>query len=151
MEESELKDMVGYAPPSDKGEIESYRKLGSMKKLTLGKTEAKKVRTLGRNVIPEVKAIWELVDGKMKCTRQGSPPMVAYIDEVLPIHRSCIRCRKYLADGRVNYTYRFTWGMKTRNTKRDDEINNPPIIGCDTYADPIENHICNECELELSS
>ncbi len=149
MEESELKDMVGYAPPNDRGEIESYRKLGSMKKLTLGKTEAKKVRTLGRNIIPEVKAIWENVKGEMKCTRQGSPPMVAYIDEVMPIHRSCIRCRKILADGKVNWTYKLRWGMETRNTKRDDEIHNPPCLGCDVFADPIENHICLECELEI--
>ena len=149
MEESELSNMVGYAPPNDKEEIESYRKLGSMKKLTLGKIEAKKVRTLGRNIIPEIKAVWEEKEGKMTCTKQGSPPMVAYIDEVLPIYRACIRCRKLLADGRINYTYRFVWGIETRNTKRDDEINNPPIIGCETYADPIENHICLECELEI--
>ena len=135
MEESELKDMVGYAPPNnDKGEIESYRKLGSMKKLTLGKTEAKKVRTLGRNIIPATKT---------------SPPMVAYIDEVMPIHRHCIRCRKFLADGKVNWTYKFRWGLETRNFKRDDEINNPPIVGCDVFADPIENHLCLECELEI--
>ena len=134
MEESELKDMVGYAPPNDKGEIESYRKLGSMKKLTLGRTEAKKVRTYGRNIIEATKT---------------SPSMVAYIDEILPIQRSCIRCRKYLADGKTNWTYSFRWGLKTRNFKRDDEINNPPIVGVDIYAEPIENHLCLECELEI--
>ena len=149
MEESELKDMTGYAPPDSIGETESFRKLGSMKKLTLGRTEAKKVRTFGRNIIPEVKAIWENVNGEMKCTRQGSPPMVAYIDEIVSIQRKCMRCKKYLADGKVNYTYGFRWGLETRNHKRDDEINNPPIVGVDIYSEPIENHLCKECELEI--
>ncbi len=149
MEESDLKDMVGYAPPNTDGQTETTREMGHAKQLTLGKVQAKKVRTLGQNIIPEVKAIWENVNGEMKCTRAGSPSMVAYIDEVLPIRRSCIRCNKYLADGKVNWTYKLRWGMETRNTKRDDEINNPPIIGCDVFADPIEQHVCNECENEM--
>ncbi len=131
MEETELKDMTGYAPPNSDGETESYKRLGSMKKLTLGKTEAKKVRTLGRNII------------------EGDVPMVAYIDEVLPIHRICIKCRKFLADGKINWHYKFRWGLETRNFKRDDEINNPPIVGFDLYADPLENLFCNECESEI--
>ncbi len=134
MEESDLKDMTGYAPPDSTGETESFRKLGSMKKLTLGRTEAKKVRTFGRNIIEATKT---------------SPPMVAYIDEIVPIQRHCIRCNKWLADGKVNWTYKFRWGLETRNTKRDDQINNPPIVGVDVYAEPIENHLCKECELEI--
>ena len=134
MEESELKDMIGYAPPNDKGETETTRTMGHAKKLTLGKVQAKKVRTLGRNIIEATKT---------------SPQMVAYIDEILPIQRKCIRCRKYLADGKINYTYAFRWGLETRNHKRDDEINNPPIVGVDIYSEPIENHLCKECELEI--
>ena len=130
MEEFELESNTGYAPPSDKGEIESYRKLGSMKKLTLGKAEAKRVRTLGQNII------------------EGDVPMVAYIDEILSIQRSCIRCLKYLADGKINYTHKLKWGLKTRNDL-NDKLNNPPVTGYDLYADPIEEHICKECESEI--
>ena len=133
MEESDLKDMIGYAPPNSDGQTETTRTMGHAKKLALGKVQARKVRTLGRNI--------------MKA--KGYPDMVAYIDEVLPIHRKCIRCRKILADGKVNWTYKFRWGLVTRNTKRDDEINNPPIVGCDLFADPIEQHLCLECESEI--
>ena len=96
MEEFEQENKRGYAPPNEKGETVSYNKLGSTRRITIDKDEAKKVRTLGINIIPEVKAVWGWKDEKLVCLRQGVPQMVAYIDEIIPIHRSCLKCKKFL-------------------------------------------------------
>ena len=96
MEESDIENRMGYAPPNDKGETVSYNRLGSTRRISLDKIDAKKVRTLGYNIIPEVKAVWGWKDNKQVCLRQGVPQMVAYIDEILPIYQSCTKCGKFL-------------------------------------------------------
>ncbi len=150
---------VGYT--TQNGIVVSTRKLGSAKTLTAkdhtGREKpARRIRTRGRNIIPEVKAIWENVNGEMKCTRQGTPAMVAYIDEVKVIERTCYKCKKYLADGVIKFTMKFQWGIKEDSFRRlhrtlkgmkadSDDLNNPPICGYDVFTTPIEEIICLDC------
>ena len=136
-EQWETAGMRGFCSPSLKNWTRD-RESGSMKHLTIDGEPAHKVRTLGINIIPAT--------GNM-------PDTVAYIDELQAIKRTCIVCRKYLANSKTKWRKRFQWGIKDgsifrvcKGRKADsDELNNPPVKGFDLYADFVEDYKCLEC------
>ncbi len=154
IEEWEKEGMRGFCAPNSTYTRE--RQQGSMKHLAQDNTPARKERTVGVNVIPERKAIFEWVDGKHICTEQGRPPTVAYIDEIVKIQRKCVECHKYLADSKTNWRHKFQWGLPEGSIFRvctgmkadSDELNNPPVKGYDLYADFVEDNRCQECMKE---
>ena len=136
MEDWELEGRRGFT--TEHGTIDNRRKVGSAKPLELDRQPAERIRTKGRNVIPEIKAVWELVDGRMKCTKEGSPTMLAYIDEIRLVHRRCYKCRKFLSNAQVNYQMKFRWHKYLHTA-----------IGYDVFTDNFEESICNVCKEEV--
>ena len=159
-EEWEQPSYTGYAEP--RGNFVIGRQLGSMKKLTCKRngTEipALRYRTKGINIIPHRKAVWEWVKGKHICTEQGRPEMVAYVDELKPIQRPCVRCGKFLSDTVVLMDYWWDAGFKedpfrqrilTGRKADSDELHNPPICGINTVPIRYEDTFCTECQKGL--
>ena len=136
MEEWEQEGRRGFA--TEHGDIDNKRKTGSAKPLELEGEPAERIRTRGQNVIPEIKAVWEQKDGRMVCTKEGSPTMVAYIDEIRLVHRRCYKCRRFLSSTKINYQMKFRWHKYLHTA-----------IGYDVFTDNLEESVCNECREDV--